>query len=327
VLASQKEELEKLVHDRTNEISSQNREISSQNEEILSHNEQLQLHQREIERQRSELEVRTEKLIEAYQTIERQHSMMQERNKELSQEISEQNRDLRKTNLELIEQNSRLEQFGYIISHNFRGPMARLIGLSRLLKDSRDENDHANIINLMIKSTNDFDSVFKDLSMILGIQKLNTEVFTKISLEEVMVKVMTMLEGEIAATGADVMFDFSKAPTFISLPQYVESILFNLVSNAIKYRHPERKPMVIVKSKLVGQQVHLSVTDNALGIDLERHGQAVFNLYKRFHFHVEGKGLGLYLVRTQVEALGGKVKIDSKPESGSVFRIELKANL
>lgn len=326
MLAGQKQELERQVQERTNEILAQNEEIIAQNEEIVSHNEQLNLHQLEIERQRNALQERTEKLTEAYDTIERQHRMIQERNKELTQEISEQNRDLRKTNLELIEHNGKLEQFGYIISHNFRAPMARLIGLSRLLKDSDHESDRENLINLIVKSTSDFDSVFKDLTLILNIQKLNTEVYTKISLQEVMEKVTTMLELEINATATEVMSDFSKAPTIVSLPQYVESALFNLVSNAIKYRHPDRKPIVIVKSRIVGHQFQLSVTDNGLGIDLDRHGSTVFNLYKRFHFHVEGKGLGLFLVRTQVEALGGKIKVDSKPDNGSVFRIELKVN-
>jgi signal transduction histidine kinase len=325
VLAGQKVALERLVHERTNEILAQNEEISAQYEEITTHNEQLQLHQREIERQRSELEERTSRLTEAYETIERQHLIIQERNKELSDEISEQNRDLRKANLELIEQNSKLEQFGYIISHNFRGPMARIIGLSHLLKTQVNEQDRANIIDLMVKSTNDFDSVFKDLSLILSIQKLNTDVFMRIALDDVMEKVIGMLESEITATEAEVLFDFTQAPVIISLPKYIESIFFNLVSNAIKFRHPDRKPMVIIKSSVVGSQIFVSVTDNALGIDLERYGNAVFNLYKRFHFHVEGKGLGLYLVRTQVEALGGKIWIDSKPETGSVFRIEFVA--
>ncbi|RAV99233.1 sensor histidine kinase [Pseudochryseolinea flava] len=326
VLSRQKLELENQVQERTNEILAQNEEIIAQNEEIVSHNEQMNLHQVEIERQRNALQERTEKLTEAYQIIERQHNMMQERNKELTQEVSEQNRDLRKTNLELIEQNNRLEQFGYIISHNFRAPMARLIGLSRLLKDSDQESDRANLINLIVKSTNDFDNVFKDLTMILSIQKLNTDVYTKITLDEVMKKVTSMLEQEIFTTDAEVLTDFSKAPVVVSLCQYIESILFNLVSNAIKFRHPDRKPIVIVKSKMVGHQFLLSVTDNGLGIDLERHASTVFNLYKRFHFHVEGKGLGLFLVRTQVEALGGRIKIESKPDSGTVFKIELKMN-
>jgi signal transduction histidine kinase len=324
MLASQKEELERQVQERTNEILAQNEEISTQNEEISAHNEQLVLQQDEIEIQRNTLAEKNNKLEEAYKTIEQQHHLIQEKNEALTREVNLQTRDLRKTNLELIEQNSRLEQFAYIISHNLRAPMTRLIGLSRILDFAKTEEEKNKIIQLMVKSTSEFDNVLQDLTHILDIQKLNTKVYSVIDLAEIMQKVLDMLENEINSTEAEIKTDFTKAPTLYSLPQYIDSIFYNLISNAIKYRHPDRPPVIIIKSRKANNLIQITVSDNGLGIDLSKHKEAVFNLYKRFHFHVEGKGLGLFLVRTQVEALGGQIKVESKLGVGTIFKIDFK---
>jgi signal transduction histidine kinase len=106
-----------------------------------------------------------------------------------------------------------------------------------------------------------------------------------------------------------------------SVPGYVQNILFNLLSNALKFRDPGRRPEITVSTRCEEGYVVLTVTDNGLGIDLDRHQGKVFGLYQRFHLHPEGKGLGLHLVKTQSEALGGKVTVESKAGTGSTFRV------
>lgn len=324
LLASQKEDLERQVAARTDDIVMQNREIIAQNEEIRQHNEQIMLHQKEIERQRQDVIDKNSKLQEAYETIGRQNLIIQEKNRELMAEVDHQTQYLRVKNQELAEQNARLEQFAYIISHNLRAPMARLVGLASVLRRSEDEAEKSAIIDLMVRSTEDFDDVFKDLSMILSIQKLSPDVYSPIALDHVTQKVMQQLSAEVKETQVAIRTDFSEAPLLRSLPQYVESIFFNLISNSIKYRSPDRPPEISVRSRRVNGTTEIIFSDNGLGIDMDRHRDTVFNLYKRFHFHVEGKGLGLYLVRTQVEALGGTVRIQSSPRTGSVFTISLE---
>lgn len=324
LLASQKEDLERQVAARTDDIVMQNREIIAQNEEIRQHNEQIMLHQKEIERQRQDVMDKNSKLQEAYETIGRQNLIIQEKNRELMAEVDHQTQYLRMKNQELAEQNARLEQFAYIISHNLRAPMARLVGLASVLRRSDDEAEKSAIIDLMVRSTEDFDEVFKDLSMILSIQKLSPAVYSPIALDHVTQKVMHQLSADVKETQITLLTDFSEAPLLRSLPQYVESIFFNLISNSIKYRSPDRSPEISVRSRRVNGATEIIFTDNGLGIDMNRHRDTVFNLYKRFHFHVEGKGLGLYLVRTQVEALGGTIRIESSPQTGSVFTISLE---
>jgi signal transduction histidine kinase len=104
----------------------------------------------------------------------------------------------------------------------------------------------------------------------------------------------------------------------------MDSILMNLISNAIKYRHPDRAPRISIRTTRVDGEVCLSVRDNGLGMDLDSYGDKLFTLYGRFHSHVDGKGLGLYLVRTHVQAMGGRIEVESEPGKGTAFSVFLK---
>lgn len=324
MLADQNQQLELMVKQRTREIQTQNEEISAQNEEITAHNEQLVLQQHEIATQRNALAEQNDQLRRAQQIIEDQSKLISRKNQELATEVERQTEDLKRTNLELIEQNGRLEQFAYIISHNLRAPLARLVGLAGILNTARTVEEKDQIIQFMVTSTNEFDHVIKDLSYILGIQKLSTKVLGQINFGEVVDKVFTMLEMEVKETKSVLIKDYVEPFHIFSLPQYVESVVYNLLSNAIKYRHPERKPEIRIQARHEGEWTKIEITDNGLGIDLKNHHNNLFGLYKRFHFHVEGKGLGLYLVRTQVEALGGRIEVTSQVNDGTTFSIFLK---
>lgn len=317
ILKDQKHALELKVQERTNEIL-------AQNEEIAAHNEQLLMQQHEIQSQQQVLAQQNEQLREAQKIIETQSSLIRTKNEALIIEVDRQTLDLKKTNLELIEQNNRLEQFAYIISHNLRAPMARLVGLAAILDLAKTKEESSEIIQLMLRTTGEFDKVIKDLSQILSIKNLNIHVLNEIDLEETVNKAMHILESEIKETKAKIVKDFRGAQIIYSLPQYIESIFYNLISNSIKYRHPDRPPVIKIRSWSENEFFRIEISDNGLGIDLEKHRTNLFSLYKRFHFHVEGKGLGLYLVKTQIDALGGKIEVKSKIEEGTTFIIFLK---
>ena len=326
ILEDQNRLLEKTVYERTREIRTQNAEISAQNEEMTAYTEQLLLQQREIELHRNSLSKQNESVMDAKRIIEEQNLLIQQKNNELGIEVARQTRDLKQTNQELIEQNTRLEQFAFIISHNLRAPMARLVGLSSILHFAKDPIETSEIVRLMVKSTHDLDQVIKDLTLILGIQKMNTKILSEIELASLLKKVLTTLETEISETKTKVISDFSRLNDVTSLHPYMESIFYNLLSNAIKYRHPDRPPVIHVSSKVVDEYGLITFEDNGLGIDVEKYKDNLFNLYKRFHFHTEGKGMGLYLVKTQLTALGGKIEVDSKVDEGTRFNIYLKQN-
>jgi signal transduction histidine kinase len=303
IFLHQNQLLEKTVHDRTSEILAQNEEITAQNEEIGMHNE---------------------KLMEAKLIIEDQNILIQKKNDELAEEVNRQTQDLKQANAELTEHNARLEQFAFIISHNLRAPMARLVGLSSILDFTTDVKEVSDIVKLMLKSTHDLDQVIKDLTVILGIQKTNVQSLVDIELDVLLPKVIRSLQEEIIETQTKISFDFTKAGHIKSLLPYMESVFYNLISNAIKYRHPDRQPSISIQSNLIGEYIQIDVADNGLGIDLETHKNNLFSLYKRFHFHVEGKGLGLYLVKTQLGALGAKIDVKSTEGVGTVFSLFIK---
>jgi signal transduction histidine kinase len=136
-------------------------------------------------------------------------------------------------------------------------------------------------------------------------------------------KIKSMLKDKIQESETTIQEDFNAAPTCYAVPAYIESILYNLVSNGIKYRAPERKPVISIKTIKENGRILLTVSDNGIGLDLSKLKDKLFSLYQRFHDHVEGKGLGLFLVKTQVEALNGTIEIDSKVNEGTSFKIHL----
>jgi signal transduction histidine kinase len=329
ILENQKETLERLVRKRTDEILAQNEEIRAQNEEISSQNDIIMLHNEEmsnqqtiIEEKNEELTTQNEILNKAKATIEKQQKLLELRNEELTEEVTRQNEDLRKTNLELVDQINKLEQFGYIVSHNLRAPTARLLGLANLIDKTKAE-EKEKIFQLMIKSSHELHDVIDDMGKILLVQKPGGKKLEKVDLESSLHKIKNILAHEIERTSAEIKWNFESEKVITSLPLYIESILYNLISNAIKYHQKNRKPIIELNSYSTEENFVIEISDNGMGIDLNNYGEKLFGLYKRFHFHVEGKGLGLYLVKSQVEALGGKIEVNSELGKGTKFTIIL----
>jgi signal transduction histidine kinase len=150
------------------------------------------------------------------------------------------------------------------------------------------------------------------------------EIFSQVNLEEELSNIKGNLQTEIQQNEAIIQNNFDSVATLFSIKPYIHSILFNLISNAIKYRDPARPPVIRIHTeKLTDNRVLLSVADNGLGIDM-LYVDKVFQLYKRFHFHVEGRGIGLFLVKTQVDSLGGKIEIESEVNKGTTINIYLQ---
>lgn len=330
ILENQKETLERLVRERTDEILAQNEEIRAQNEEISTQNDRILLQNQEmsdkqqlIEEKNKALQMHNNELDKAKLLIEKQQKQLEMRNHELSKEIVSQNEALKQTNLELVHQINKLEQFGYIISHNLRAPTARLLGLGSLIENVSG-SEREKVIQLMIKSSRELHEVIDDMGRVLLVQKPGSKILENVKLAECFEKVKTVLADEIEHTQAEIITDFSALPELTTLPLYIESILYNLISNAIKYHKKNIPPQVQVYSSQNEEFNLLKVKDNGMGLDLERDGDKIFGLYKRFHLHVEGKGLGLYLVKAQVEALGGSIYINSELGKYTEFTIAFK---
>jgi signal transduction histidine kinase len=175
------------------------------------------------------------------------------------------------------------------------------------------------------KTVQKLDTVIRDLNAMLEYKKelgARRESVPQQSLAE---EVSLLLARYVTEAGATIETDFGGAGEVYTVRSYLHSIFYNLLSNAIKYRHPDRPPLVRIRSAREGGFICIRFSDNGLGLNLDRHRESLFGLYQRFHLHVEGKGLGLHLVKTQVEALNGSVAVKSREGEGSAFTVKLPA--
>ncbi|MBS1506473.1 MAG: hypothetical protein JSS79_07505 [Bacteroidetes bacterium] len=293
------------------EVAKRTTELVLRDEEILAQNNDLLIQREALANQNKELQA-------ARQIIEEQNNAIRERNESLESEIKERTKDL-------VEYNQQLEQFAFISAHNLRGPVARILGLGNILEYARNNPEEVKLIlDKLIYSTQELDDVVKDLNTILELRKNFSSHISTVLLQDELAFIKATLERNIVETSASITEDFTNAPEVRTIKPYLDSILINLIGNAIKFRHPWRFPEIRITSEAVDDYVCIAVSDNGLGINLELYREKLFTLYARFHHHVEGKGIGLYLVKTQVAALGGKIEVESKPDKGTTFRVYLK---
>lgn len=302
-------------------LNALNIELINRNDELLNLNHAKELHNEEMLRQQKELKASRELLAEANRLISEQQKKLFTYNLKLEKTVEQKSADLLNTNEELIRHNNELRQFSYTVSHNLRGPVARLLGLTDLFSKPLPQEEREEIRIMIKRSSHELDDVLKDLSLIIDIRNDLYKVREKILFESEWKKTISMLQDQMRP-GYQVIADFTDAPFVYSIRAMLQSILYNLVSNAIKYRNPENELLVEVKtSSLENQDIELLVRDNGLGFNLDEQRENIFKLYKRFHTHVDGKGLGLYLVKTQIDTLGGKIAIESNINRGTTFRI------
>ena len=278
--------LEERVRARTEEISAQNEERQVQQEVIAGLNEQLLT-----------------------------------QNEDLEEQVERRTRALDQTNRQLASQNKRLEQFASITSHNLRGPIANILGLGNVFERQNLSELNRQCIDHLQKATLDLDKVIRDLNLILTYSngpQPNTE---PVALEKVWQSVVEELSPMLIQEQAQITVEFEKAEEVHAVTSYVRSIFFQLLTNAIKFRSPDRVLVVQVVSKRTKEHIVISIHDNGLGVDTEKHQDKLFTIYQRFHTHREGRGLGLYLVKTQIEALGGFIEIESRVGQGTTFHL------
>lgn len=227
---------------------------------------------------------------------------------------------------DLIQRNKDLEQFAYIVSHNLRAPVANIVGVTDIFKmQDIEPNDKLDLINALNQSAVALDNVIKDLGLILQIRREVNEQKTLIRFSDIIQEIKQSIENLVIKENVTFELDFAEVNQIVSVKSYIYSIFYNLVSNSIKYRQPYINPIIKIKSSLVDNQIVIRFSDNGLGIDLKKNKDTVFGMYKRFHTHIEGKGMGLFMIKTQVETLGGRISIRSEPNKGTEFKIELPA--
>jgi PAS domain S-box-containing protein len=224
---------------------------------------------------------------------------------------------------DILKRNNDLEQFSYIISHNLRAPVANIIGLAEeLARDQILRGENNLLTEYLVSSTKKLDTVIIDLNAILHVKREFIENKETIILSRLLEEVLTNIPNLIRDPKVKFITDFSAGDELWALKSFMHSIFYNLISNSIKYRQSGFNPVIEIKSERIGDKLIVSFTDNGIGIDLVKNKGQVFGLYKRFHNHVEGNGMGLFMVKTQIETLGGSISVESEVNRGTVFRLE-----
>ncbi|WP_066508113.1 GAF domain-containing sensor histidine kinase [Rufibacter sp. DG15C] len=226
---------------------------------------------------------------------------------------------------ELTQNNADLKQFSFITSHNLRAPLSNLVGISNLIDlEAIPEGRNRLLVEKFKESTQKLNHVIDDLLEILIIKNNVALKKERLSLASAFEKVQASLDRLLQEAQAQVQVDFSGGHEVVGNAGYLHSILLNLLSNAIKYRSPERPLQVHLKTERNQDMLELSFSDNGLGMDLNRYGDRIFGLYQRFHDHADSKGMGLYIVHSQIKAMGGTIFVSSEVNKGTTFVLQFK---
>lgn len=223
----------------------------------------------------------------------------------------------------IIQHSKNLEQFAYIVSHNLRSPVAHILGISNVLKNDISKEDRARSQNYLFAATEQLDSIIKDLNNILQVRSELNEYKEIVQFEELVDIVKSGMHHTTEKETVQIATDFSAIKEMNTIKSYLHSIFLNLISNSVKYRQAGKTPRIEIKTEVYDKRVRIIFKDDGLGIDLDKHGDKIFGLYKRFSLNTEGKGLGLFMVKTHIETLGGNIKVESKEGEGAKFTIEL----
>ncbi|MET1055151.1 MAG: PAS domain-containing sensor histidine kinase [Pedobacter sp.] len=223
---------------------------------------------------------------------------------------------------QLAIQNTQLIDFCNVVSHNLRGPLINMAMLAEFIQESEDVEEQKLLVSKLEPVIDSLKSTFNELVESIQIRQDNNVKSDNLNFAACLQEALDGLVEEIRKTEAKISIDFEDAPAIIYPHKYLASIFYNLISNAIKYQSPNRKLSLNLTSKIKEGNIVLTVKDNGLGIDLLKHKDNIFKIGKVFHRHPDAKGLGLFMTKTQVEAMGGKIWVESLPDEGSTFTVE-----
>ena len=223
--------------------------------------------------------------------------------------------------MELVSQNNmHLKSFTHILSHNIRNHANNIAAVTALVDTATLDENNKDLFKKLKKISAGLNTTLTDLSDAIKIRE-NVPVTEHLNFNEVTKKVLEVIESDVKSNNAKIDVDF--AVENIDFPRaYLDSIILNLLTNAIKYRKPDVDPYITLKTYINKKHhVVLECRDNGIGIDLKQHGEKIFGLYKTFHQHADANGVGLFLIKIQIESQGGKVEVDSTPGLGTSFKV------
>lgn len=303
------EQQQKLL-EKNNELNHLNAFVNEQNHETTVQSDRIK--------------GTNERLLEAKHTIEQQQYLLEDQNKNLEKEVLKKTKDLSRVNEELIINNSELRQFSHTLSHNLKSPVATFQGLLNLV-DVNDLNiANRELLRYLNQTVDEMQGVFSDLNEMLELRKQLYTSNDNINVQKEIDDLHSHFYHELRRNNISFNCNCNGVENLFTNEKRLNGILFQLISNSIKFRSSKRNPEIILTLNGNDEYHSIKIRDNGLGIDLNKYGSKLFYPYQKFHEGIAGKGLGLYLVKLQAESLGGKVNISSKLDEFTEVEVLLK---
>ncbi|MFD2917386.1 sensor histidine kinase [Psychroserpens luteus] len=220
-------------------------------------------------------------------------------------------------------QNKRLLNFAHIVSHNLRSHYANLDMLLDIVKIDLPETTENEVFPLILEAVNNLGETVENLNEVASINIKTDNIIESLNLSDYLNKAKKSIAAIILDSKSIIEIDVNKDLQILGIPAYLDSIILNFLTNAIKYKKPNEPAKIDISTDITDKKIVLKIKDNGQGIDLEKYGEKLFGMYKTFHRHEDSRGLGLFITKNQVEAIGGKIEVKSKVNEGTTFYIHL----
>jgi len=303
----------------------QKKELERKNQQLEE--KQSQIEKALVEKQKSELALQhaNEELAKMHQSVIKLNLELEERVRQRTIELQSSQKELRDKNEQLLRINADLDNFVYTASHDLKAPISNIEGLVDTLKADfpvQNNDDVSGLFEMIEHSIQRFKNTLYELTKVAKVQSSEqpdiSTINIKDSIEEVTQDLHTLMEANQVALHLKL-----DLPEITFSRKNFRSILYNLISNAIKYRSPKRNPEITISAYEAEEHVVLVIEDNGLGIrdqDISR----IFEMFRRLHDHVEGTGIGLHIVKRIVDNAGGKIEVSSVLDKGTTFTLSFK---
>lgn len=303
IVENQKIILEKMVSERTEEIVAQN--------EVLIRNQ-------------DQIQIQNEKLESQNRAYEKLRELVLKQNQNLESAVNKRTIELANANQELKNNLRKIERFNFIAAHNLRGPVARILGLCMLVEKEEPIKDSINyqIIEKLKYSTRELDTIIHDLILVLDIQSQNDKNYKKIDPRESIQKILQQFTTELKKENFVVTLN-SAVESINVIPEYFDNIFINLISNSLKYKSVDKENSIKIDIHENENSIILNYYDSGIGFESAHFEDKIFEPFQKFHATSDGKGLGLFLIKSQISAMGGTIKLWSKPNLGIEISIVL----
>ena len=223
----------------------------------------------------------------------------------------------------VTKQNNRLKNFAHIVTHNLKQHAGNFESLLEFYDEAKSEEEKRELINYLKTLSTSLTKTITDLNEIVSIQNKKINKAEKLFVAKETDNILNMLDVVIKENNAKISNNINPRLYIYYNASYLESIIQNLITNAIKYKHPKRDPVISIDTFINNDTIQFKISDNGIGIDLDKFGDSIFGLYKTFHNNENAEGVGLYLTKNQIETYGGEITVDSKVNIGTTFTITI----